>query len=865
MLPGAHTSPPPVDARIPAESAPTFLPQVLPEGEAVSRINLYGGPAKADLEALYGFLQRAVGPAQLSRGYYFRFVRVDALFGSHAEELRARMGRGVPHDRFRPLLARCLSFLREQGIVEVLPVLQSKDQTQDLICADYLLFQDSAGAGLDTAVFRERAIADSAEAAGRFLIRQDAEAAARLDKLLADLDPDFLLQFPYYRMLQAYRSDWHPPVDESHAFFGDLPRFKEQLFLQSVYARLLSDGKLTFDSRLEGVRKLATRFPLAWPTSDAQLARLTVVHGRLRALFAGRILGLEGGPASPPELDYHRIPGDSFQAACSGLLSSSERTPGVTQAHNLGVHVLGFAKEQLLAREDRLRPDQKFARNLIVAMLMHTETVNQHAQKQSHRKEEDRLQETLQTIARAMPPIVDVGALVRAKETQDERRRELLDAVLKHEQIRSADHLRVATFGSERIQVAFHMLRINDVFAFAAGAAAEGDFSWHTMLERRFGTQEHPEKLKPQLREEVYESFLRTREALYATQLPWYRRLLRALGIGRQTDPAQVARAVTSRVAHENEELQATVAKEQKAEVRRLRDERMRESTANRTASRSAGVSAATSQPVERRAQRPPQQFQQAPGPEAVAQAGGSAAGDSAAAATPELADEELGAFLGVAVESTPAQPRLSRHEVARLSEEASSPDVVHEIDDRAWEQGLGREARAQTREVVPESQPKKRRASSDGSWEQEVISVGERVGLDLSERGRLERQAAREARRMEKDQKKQERRRKAAERGRERAGRHARSHAEAGRSGGGAGRGSDRRHSVVVSVPVSHSASGKPDEILFKRHFFKDAEFRKGMARFYEAEGKKAATSEERKYYQFLRRAMEEDYAKFL
>ena len=915
----------------------------------MSCINLYGGPLKGDLEALYGFLQKSLGPQQLTRGYYFRYIKMDALFLEHFDELRSRMGRGIPRERFRPLLAQCLSFLREHHVIELLPVLQATDQGQTIRCADYVLIQQGISGALATEPFLERAIADSAEAAARFLGRNDPAAQAEISRRLAAGDPGFLEGFPYYRLRAAYRAPWHPPTDDSHGFFADLPRIKEQGCLLPVYARLVADGKLFFESRLEGIRKLGGKFPLAWPTAEPNPEQLFNLHAKMRAIFTSQVLGL--GPAAdgkaPAELNFQANTTQGFQSACRAHLESGSAVPSASVAHNLGVQTLQFARAVLLKPDDRLRPDLLFSRNLVIAMIMHTETVNRYEQRQASRQDEDRLKECVQAIARAMPPFVDLHALVRTKESQENNRKQLYEQILKHEQIRTADNLRKMTFGSERVVVAFHLLRLNDVFAFSARASREGDFSWHMMLERRFGTQEHPEKLKAQLRDEIYTGYLAIREAFFFSTLPWYRRLIHSLGFGKNPEPEDVSKAVREETAALDLAVQAIETKEQREEIKKKRDEMVRPRPAHQveepahedlpttisgeaptpagsalrppaqktkqaparaqSPSATAGAKAPAPPASHARPATPPRpsgdptaapgsRERAAPSPSLAPGSGNAdartaeakpahsrAADDTREVAGPAkssvdgsrpthafsenepIADEDLGSLLGVEVTEDLKKPRLSREELTQMTGELLSPPTTREIDDRVWEQALGSEARDETKRTVPQAKPKPRSQTTGKGWEQEILRAGSRVGVDLSERARLVRQDAAAARAAEKDKKKQERQRRAAEKSRQRQSAQVLRHMEAARSGGGAGSGTSRKHSVVVSVPFDLSVSGQPDEILFKKQFFKDPEFRKGMARFYEAEAGRAATPAEKKYYEFLKAAMEENHAQFL
>ena len=928
-----------------AASPSLFHAEVLPENEAVSRINLYGGALKGDLEALYGFLEKSIGPQQLSRGYYFRYVHMDALFAEYYEDLRARMGRGVPGARFRPLLAQCLSFLREHQIIEVLPVLQATEQSQALYCADYVLMQQAVGSALSTAAFRERGLTDSAEAAARVIGRSDPAVLAEIERRLINRDPDFLEGFPYFRLRVAYRSAWHAPLDETHGYFQDMPRFKEEVCLLPLYARLMSEGKLFFESRLEGIKKLGGKFPLAWPTADPNPERLVALHTKMRDLLAGHILGL-GAAADgkgPPELSYQANTASGFQALCQSFLDSGARTPSASVAHNLGVQTLQQARGLLLKPDDRMRPDHRFARNLLVTIIMHTETVNRFEQRQVSRRDEDRLKECVQTIARAAPPFVDVHALVRTKEPEETSRRQLLDQVLKHDQIRAADHLRKMTFGSERVVLAFHMLRLNDVFWFSSRAADSGDFSWHMMLERRFGTQEHPEKLEPQLRDEVYGAYLATRDAFFVSTLPWYRRLFFTLGFSKNVPPDEVNRAVRAETAGIDEEVLAIDTRDKRVEVKKKREELARPRAeppssepeqedlsagvpvdvrvaagstpaspsgagappAGRGAARSspgteAGAKTAKPSPAParapaaggvgnatgvagradavrgggdgRRATVPPAAAQgQTPGgPQKAAPPSPRVApGPQVPASEPEvsdepLGDEQLGSLLGVEVTDKLQKPRLSREELTQMTHELAAAPVSREIDDRTWEQALGKEAREETRREVPQEQQRSAQPTGKG-WEQELIRAGSKVGVDLTEKARLERQTVAAARHTEKERKKQERQGRAKQKAGQRKSAQAQRHAAAAAAGGAAAAGTSRKHSVIVSVPIDFSASGQPDEILFKKQFFKDPEFRRGMAQFYESEASRATSAAEKKYYGFLQAAMEENYAQFL
>ncbi len=150
--------------------------------------------------------------------------------------------------------------------------------------------------------------------------------------------------------------------------------------------------------------------------------------------------------------------------------------------------------------------------------------------------------------------------------------------------------------------------------------------------------------------------------------------------------------------------------------------------------------------------------------------------------------------------------------------------------------------------------------ANQQPDWEQQVIIVGKKMGMDLTEERRLQRK-------KEKELHKQERHALAVKKAEEIKKAHARKkaakpHAASPHPAAGPG---TPKHLVIIEVPTKLVVSGKPVRIQFQKKFFKSESFRKEMADFYRKEMDGAASQEDKKYFAFLITAVERNYNQYL
>ena len=970
-----------------ASNSTVFHALLIPYHEGNHKINITGGRIKIETELLHDYLKKSVGPPVKSSGYYARYLTVQKLLEESNLSLR-KLWKNVAAERFRLYLLECLDFMRNARIIEILPVIAFRDGK--LTCEDHVILQDHDSETLSTAPFKQKAIIDSVEIVGQWLFQYPGADEASINEKLDKLNPAFIEHLPYYQLARSLESDWHSPHDAAHAFFRDVMRFKKSDFLSEIYASLESRKKLHFETRVDGIRKLGGRFPFAWPVAPRALDRLDAIHRKLREIFARNILMSEQAGAAATKSGfplYHKnIPSDKFQAAYATFVKDGSPLPSVVAAHNMAVHAFKSQQSQFLQSEETLKASTllHFARNLLVMMIMHSDTVLERQKEREKERIEETIEAHVRRIAGEPMPFVDLNGFVMQDAdviTSDQIKKMVIERIKKHEKIKSIEIVEKPTFGAAgKIVLAFHVSRLNDVFAEAnRRAREEKNFTLHINLERMFESMTSPDRLRKQLRPEIFDNFYNNHTDFYVNNQPllkkWFFKVFHFI---RKPKSDKVKKMVQDMAESERIKVKNFYDKEQQLEIEKRRkeivsaalkkserredpaaDEHQPPESPGSTAYASVGASPAPDLASPGSPDARPAYAKGSPGTspafgkdssgaspayakdssdarsafgqgssdaspahakdssgaisafeEGSAGASPAYAKDSSGAnpesyvdttfdehrKTKKMRDVDLSRLLGMATDESdesdesdasddPDEPHAS--DLPEETEEAPAPhDKKNAITSERLQELLEEASREKKVNIISELPPEVRAETSERpssssapgaaravrsrspdtpqikEWETEVIKAGFKVGVDLTEDARLERLRIKEEKRKEKEtQTKLAERQKMRAKAQSPTRRTYGTPDERSRTVGPVG----SKHLVIISVPLELSVSGKPGRIQFKRQFFKDEKFRQGMADFYRAEAAKAAAPEEKKYFNFLINAIENNHAAYL
>jgi len=693
-----------------------------------------------------------------------------------------------------------------------------------------------------------------------------------VDDLLAKKDPTFVRMLPYFCMLDALRSDWHRPKDISHSTFGDQMKGKSEL-LGKVYAALLKAEKLKFHSQLPGIKKLGERFPFAWASSASAMNDLGVMHERLRTVFARDILmsekfpGTRADPKNP--LNHASVSTEVFQTAYQTYLNSPDLTPAVDHAHKMGIGFLQHNWHLFSQREETLRSDPTiwFARNVIVLMLMHCETVIEHQKEKEKAQFAQTVEQYVQRLAVANPSYVDLDSFVRLDKTvvkNENLKKKMIDALRSHQNVKSLEIHDRPTFGNTRlILFAFHTSQLETICDQSYSNGREhGNYALHVNLERIYDCVQDPARLMPLIKSETYERFLQTRQDYFFSQMPFLKRLLwRLFGFARKVDAGRIADFMKTTIRTElhnaatfKEKVARNEARREQARIARAAVKGARRPEAEAESSKSENP-LADLEPASAAGQSNSMIHESAKGTvdaqpqqkSATISPGTNLAGAVAPQVSRSPVESATPGFDATLLDResvTPAEERASHRGRMSLEElsakvETSDPDHIHFLKER------------------PKATPPQPRVEPD--WEQQVVNIGRKMGVDLTEQRRLERKREKEIHKRERHalaiqklQKRKEQKKSVAQR-------------SVVRTAPEPTTPQTPKHLVIIEVPTKYYVQGKPARIQFQKKFFKSESFRKEMADFYRKSSDSAPSPEEKQYFAFLIGALEKGFSKYL
>ncbi len=934
-------------------AAEFFHTSLLSRQSASSRIVMQGGQAAKTIETLHSMLcETLLKDSRLARTRKLEnFPKMSTILADKDGAFQITLGRGLPAESFRASFLGWLAFLRSEGVIEILPALESRGG--EIVCNDYLVLQEDKEQDLQLDSFKNESLKTSIDAAGAWL-SSFAWSHGVADDLMEKKDPTFVRLLPYYQMLEAMRSDWHAPKDTSQAGFADQIKGKAEL-LGKIYNALLGSEKLKFQTKLSGVKKLGDRFPFAWPGSSNAMNDLVAFHDRVRLVFARDVIMSEKVPGTKPDTksQFHHanVTAEAFQTAYQSYLKSPDVTPSPSLAHKMGAGLLQQHAHLFSQKEDALRaePGVLFARNAIVFMLMHSEAVVDHQKEKEKIQFYQAVELYVQKLASANPPYVDLNVFVRLDKNvvkNENLKKRMIDALRSHQNVKSLEIQDNPTFGhSKLIYLAFHTSQLESMCARSYKAARENkDYNLHMNLERIYGCVQDPSRLQPLVRPDTYGRFLQIRQDFFVSQMPFFKRLFwKLFSFARKIDPEQIKDFMKTAMRTEvhkaasikEKELRTAARKEQERMAKRAVDgsgphetepgeiqEHVLElestsssgpSTAPRATSggrpdpfteareRSQADPFSKGATQSRSSERPDFKMPESSTRTEAGRAESSPGVDVSRSSSRSdstmdrqtTVTRESGSPAGVEVRrENPAasgEPRRAETAAAeRRPEERKEErrDEKREEGTRSEEVASGETGRSSSRLSLEELSAKADRPQVDpdhvqflkdrpkGSapqgpqqpqvpeWEIQVIKAGHKVGLDLTERRRLERKKEKEQKKRERHalavQKLEEHKRKMA--AKKKAPRPQQPVPAAAAHAPGT-----PKHLVIIEVPEKFCAPGKPGRIQFQKKFFKSESFRKEMADFYRKESISASSPEDKKYFAYLISAMEQNYNHYL
>ncbi|MCB1325577.1 MAG: hypothetical protein H7A21_08610 [Spirochaetales bacterium] len=875
-----------------------FHEQLLSEQGAFSAIQLYGGDLRDEAEQVYRNLTKSIGrPDGRGLNSYGHYPRMQALLDG-AGLLERWLDR--PADKAREAFLACISFLRENDIIEILPVIE--DQSGLLMCADYILMADHRVDNLDTAPIKKQALLNSASAAGRSMAARGLDVD-RIESKIRGRDAAFVDQLPAFVIRETMMSAWHSPHASGVCDF--LPILKQREFAGPINESLIENGSLL----IKRGTKMGSAFPYGWPNSPNAMPGLLRAHQAARRAFLCDVIGLEG--ATPNgwsiPLEYSTLNSPSFAAALEKYRSDARPVPRLAAIHNMALHAFNAGSKRLMARGVEGKRELHFARNILAFVLLHGEAVIE----QTKNKEGERLDEVIRKyisdLKATSSPFANLDAMVRLENEvvqTEEIRARVIREVRRARAVYSTDVIDERGRASQRIIFAFHADRITEVFDASSKSALENaNFRTHLRLEKIIKENGLEDGLKEKIGEPAHLRFLRARRELYVHTLPFWKRMLWSLFFStRQPKSSDLDAAVHKALERDAANFRAfekqeeeRAAEKRKQEIKQdLRRGKGRESTSAAGTSTSlagssaspGGASASTSvsspagmtgngqnpgpgtasPPVVRvddsdRAPETPASFDSDRNDGATADVP-SQSELQGAATTPQSSGEPNP---GTAPQDQPATPTASE------TGEANAPDGIGQ--DRVETAGgefppqNDLEAGAQTPAASGE-QVERRARPREESWEHSVVRMGAALGVDLTEERRKERAKEKEAERKKKRLEQARKKRMEAKKKRAQARRPT---TEALLSPASSVESSSRNHDkpsrghIRISIPVQFTVSGKPTYIEFKKKSFKDASFRTQMVDFYRDEKRKSKDQDDQDYFQFLIQAIEGDYQRYL
>lgn len=958
----------------PAAASSFFHSSLVSRHTANSQIVMQGGQQGKTMETLHSMLCEALlKDNRLARNLKFdSFMKMSTLLADKDGAFQITLGRGLPAESFRGSLLGWLEFMRLQRVIEILPALEHRGG--EIICNDYVIIQEDKEQEMSLDSFKNEALKASIDAAGQWLAGNYQWSQGLADDQLQKKDPTFVRLLPYYSMLEALRSDWHPPADTSHSAFADQMKGKSEI-LGKVYAALLSADKLKFQTKLPGVKKLGERFPFAWSGTASAMNDLAAFHERLRTVFVRDILMSEKVPGAPrPDpkspLYHGTVTSEAFSTAYQAYLKSADVIPSVAAAHKMGISFIQHNLQIFSQREEALRADPAllFARNAIVCMLMHCEPVIELQKEKEKAQFQQAVELYVQKLGAVNPPYVDLDAFVRLDKTYvktETLRKKMIDALRSHPHIKCLEIQESRAFGQTKlILFAYHTSHLENICNRSYLAARDNkDYGLHMNLERIYDCVQDPSRLQPLIKPETYERFLETRASFFVSQMPFFKRLFwKLFGFAKKVDPDQIKDFIKTAMRTElhkaatvkEGELRTEARKEQERIARRAVDgsgkseaepdpgpadapltdlEPAYAAVVRASASGSSAGTASTTRPsgstgsspgessyFGRSGQRPPQTVSHSealprstahsPGvdgarhpaaagaveshgegrtePRPEVRAGAAPRSETHAAPqnesrasppeprTPEFLEAPRpGQPARTPERRAPAPPPLfdgtsrstldGKGEPARVPEKAPAADRASPENASSGRLSLDElSAKIQVSDVDPDhvqflKQEKPRtaqQAQPEPDWEQQVVTIGRKMGMDLTEERRLERKKEKELHKRERhalavkklaEHKKVVVRKQATKAATEPAGP------------------TTPKHLVVIEIPVKYCLSGRPVRIQFQKKFFKSESFRKEMADFYRKESDAATSAEEKRYFAFLIGAVEKGFSQYL
>lgn len=905
-----------------------FHSSLLSRQAAATQVIIQGGHQGKAIESLHILLcehllkdSRQARSARLAH-----FPKVSSLLTDKDGTFQVTLGRGLPAESFRTSLIGWLEFLRTSRVIEILPSLEYR--SGDIVCNDTIVIQEDKDQDLPLENLRNEALKTSIDAAAQWM-SSFTWSQGVADSFLEKKDPAFILQLPYFRMLDALRSDWHAPKDSSHNSFPEYMRAKSD-FLTKVYAALLAADKLRFQTKLPGIKKLGDRFPFAWPGGAGALRDLAALHDRLRLIFARDILLSEKIPGVRPDAasPFHHagVSAETFQSAYQQYAKSTDITPTVPQAHKMGT---GFFQNfvPLFSQKDgalRSEPDVLFARNVVVFMIMHCEPVLDY-QKDSERAQFfEVVEQYVQKLAAADPPLVDLNTFVRMDKSvvkNENIKKRMIEAVRAHSKVKSLEIQENVTFGhGKMVLLAYHTDQIETVCNRAyLNARDNRDFSLHLNLERIYDCIKDPSRLEPLLRPETYERFLQTREDYYVSQMPFFKRLLwKLFGFARKIDPGAVKELITAAVRSESEK--TAVVREQAARTEiRKEQERMARRAVEGGSRESEGdplerplsdldesAQPAAQEPRSERQREPSQvrtpsaqgRTDARPDPPAgrPERATGNAPPlDSApiAAKAPEAAKRP------VFVEAprpgeTAVKPAMARYRLpeesgqsqggapasaapggASSSKEQDAADHAQSPDRAQAQRADATPSRLSLQELSARAEP----PAMDPDHVQFLKQPGPKTSSGPAAQepdweqqviiaGRKMGMDLTEERRLARKKEKELHKKERQALALKKMQEHKKNVArkQAVKTSAPETAGpASPKHLVIIEIPAKYCVSGKPVRIQFQKKYFKSDSFRKEMADFYRKESDAAPSAEDKRYFAFLIGALEKNYSQYL
>jgi hypothetical protein len=300
--------------------------------------------------------------------YIDQFPTIQSIFESEYV-IRDSGGRtGLP-DSERKKVLFYIDFLKSEGYLEVVPRLTV--QNEKIRCVDHLIINNGQGnKALDISDLLKQSVNESTGHARGLILNNYTVDEGKLAGSISAKNPGYILYFPYYFLMEQFRTVIDPHSDPGGGRYRTLRRDK-QIFLNSVYHALIEKDVLTYDRSHEHLKKLHGFFHFAWPKVDRLIDTFINHYSVIFRTLVEDFLMNESSHFSCTSL------GNEHLDECIEEIKKHREKVSLDQIYDIVKTMLSLQQKILLShsKEVELNPEVKFLRNLLVELILHDKTV----------------------------------------------------------------------------------------------------------------------------------------------------------------------------------------------------------------------------------------------------------------------------------------------------------------------------------------------------------------------------------------------------------------------------------------------------------------------------------------------------------